>query len=107
VVQSDTATELQVATANGAYLNSLIQDISNVNYPAISSVKSTLCSGDEQGQVLVGPGCIVGLYHRAAALCHICESWCLFFSETRCDRTPGPGRALGDPEPGRRPRLAL
>ena len=79
MVQSDTATELQVATANGAYLNSLIQDISNVNYPAISSVKSTLCSGDEQGQVLVGPGCIVGLYHRAAALCHICESWCLFF----------------------------
>ena len=45
------ATEV-VNTPSKAYLNSLIQDISNVNYPAISSIKSTLCAGNEQGQVL-------------------------------------------------------
>ena len=36
----------------GAYVNSLIQDVSNVNYPAISSIKSTLSVGNEQGQIL-------------------------------------------------------
>ena len=40
-----------VHDAPTAYAASLIQDVANVNYPAISSIKSTLCTGDEQ----VGP----------------------------------------------------
>jgi DHA1 family tetracycline resistance protein-like MFS transporter len=41
-----------VDTASTAYVASLIQDIANVAYPAISSIKSTLCAGNEQGQIL-------------------------------------------------------
>eukprot|EP01052_Picozoa_sp_SAG31_P024428 SAG31_NODE_2078_length_6499_cov_2.182344_2_plen_583_part_00 len=41
-----------IKSPTGAYINSLIQDISNVNYPAISAIKSTLSAGDEQGQIL-------------------------------------------------------
>ena len=58
----------------GAYVNSLIQDVSNVNYPAISSIKSTLSAGNEQGQILgaisaiqslasgIGPAIFQGLF---------------------------------------------
>ena len=41
-----------VTSPAGAYANSLIQDVSRVNYPAISSIKSTLSAGNEQGQIL-------------------------------------------------------
>ena len=34
-----------IETPTAAYFNSLIQDISNVNYPAISAIKSTLSAG--------------------------------------------------------------
>ena len=41
-----------ITNPQGAYVNSLIQDVSRVNYPAISSIKSTLSAGNEQGQIL-------------------------------------------------------
>lgn len=41
-----------VHTPEGAYVASLIQDVSNVNYPAITSIKSTLSAGNEQGQII-------------------------------------------------------
>jgi hypothetical protein len=41
-----------VNTPTKAYYASLIQDVSNVNYPAITSIKSTLSAGNEQGQII-------------------------------------------------------
>jgi DHA1 family tetracycline resistance protein-like MFS transporter len=63
-----------IQTPNAAYLNSLVQDVSRVSYPAISSIKSTLSAGNEQGQILgaisaiqsmasgIGPFVFAGLF---------------------------------------------
>ena len=42
-----------ITNPQGAYVNSLIQDVSRVNYPAISSIKSTIAAAPYAAQAAI------------------------------------------------------